>query len=130
MTDNLSRSSGLAIHRSCDNIDRLLPKEIEIHVYRIIQEALSNVVRHASAKNVNVEVKKNAGSIEITVSDDGKGFDANGAMERKPIHAPGEGLHGFGLSSMAERVRIIGGTMKIESRVGSGTMVQVSLPYS
>jgi two-component system sensor histidine kinase UhpB len=130
MTENLSRSTGLTIHRSCDDIDRFLPKETEIHVYRIIQEALSNVVRHASAKNVGVQVKKNSDSIEITVTDDGKGFDANDALERRPSRPSGEGLHGFGLSSMTERVRIVGGTMKIESSPGTGTTVHVALPYS
>ncbi len=77
MVEKVSRSSGLAIHLIGDSVDGLLPKEVEIHLYRIIQEALSNVVHHASAKSAQVEVKKNAGSIEITVSDDGKGFDPN-----------------------------------------------------
>jgi signal transduction histidine kinase len=128
MTENIARSTGLTIQRSCDAIDRLLPKETEIHVYRIIQEALSNVVRHASAKNVSVQVKKHSDSIEITVTDDGKGFDVHETLERRPSRLSREGLHGFGLSSMTERVRIVGGTMKIESTPGLGTKVQVSLP--
>lgn len=130
MTENLSRSTGLTIQQSCDDIDRLLPKEIEMHVYRIIQEALSNVVRHASAKNVSVQVKKNSDSIDIAVTDDGKGFSVNEALDRRPSRPSGEGLHGFGLSSMTERVRIVGGTMKIVSSPGSGTTVHVSLTYS
>jgi signal transduction histidine kinase/ligand-binding sensor domain-containing protein len=130
MTENLSHSAGLTIHRSCDKIDRLLPKETEIHVYRIIQEALSNVVRHASAKNVNVEVKKNEAMIEIKVSDDGEGFDAKKTLRHKTVHAPGEAVHGFGLSSMTERVRIIGGKIRIESVTGSGTTVYVTFPHS
>jgi signal transduction histidine kinase/ligand-binding sensor domain-containing protein len=130
MTENISRSTGLTIQRSCDDIDRLLPKETEIHMYRIIQEALSNVVRHASAKNVNVQVKKNSETVEITVIDDGKGFNVNEALERRPPLPSGGGLHGFGLSSMTERVRIVGGTIKIESTPGTGTAVHVSVPYS
>jgi signal transduction histidine kinase len=128
MVEKVSRSSGLTVGLIGDTIDKLLPKETEIHLYRIIQEALSNVVRHASAKNANVQVKENSESIEITVTDDGKGFDVKDALVRRPSHSSGQGLHGFGLSSMTERVRIIGGTMKIESTPGLGTKVQVSLP--
>jgi signal transduction histidine kinase/ligand-binding sensor domain-containing protein len=130
MAENVSHSTGLIIHRVCDKIDRLLPKETEIHVYRIIQEALANVVRHASAHNVSIGVKKNKGFIEITVSDDGRGFDVNNTLQRWPSRPSGEGVHGFGLSSMAERVRIIGGKMKIESAAGSGTALRVTVPYS
>jgi signal transduction histidine kinase/ligand-binding sensor domain-containing protein len=130
MTENLSRSAGLTIQQSCDDINRLLPKETQMHLYRIIQEALSNVVRHASARNVHVQVKKNSESVEITVNDDGKGFNVKSALERRPSRTSGEELHGFGLSSMTERVRIVGGTMKIESAPASGTTVRVSLPFS
>jgi signal transduction histidine kinase len=128
MVEKVSRSSGLTIRLTGDTIDRLFPKETEIHVYRIIQEALSNIVRHASAKNVTVQVKKNSESIEITVTDDGKGFNINDALVRRSSRPSGEGLHGFGLSSMTERVRIIGGQMNVESSPGSGTTVHVSLP--
>ncbi len=130
MTENLSRVSRLAIDRSCDNIDHVMPKEVEIHVYRIIQEALANVVRHASAKKVNLQVRKTSGSIEVTITDDGKGFNMGEAKARKPSpRSPGT-THGFGLSSMSERARIIGATLTIDSAPGSGTTVHISVPSS
>ena len=89
MTDSLGRSTGIIVHRSCDNIDRLLPKETEIHMYRIIQEALANVARHASARNVSVHVKKHPGSIELSVEDDGSGFDTKAPQQHDASRDPG-----------------------------------------
>jgi len=126
MTENISRSTGMTINTCCDTIDSVLPKETEIHMYRIIQEGLTNVVRHADAKNVSVRVKKNSRSIEITVSDDGKGFDQEEMSERLSNRGSGGGFRGFGLSSMTERARIIGGEIEIKSSPGEGTTVHVS----
>ena len=97
MVEKVSRSSGLHVSLIGDMIDGLLPKETEIHLYRVIQEALSNVVRHASAKKVSIQVKKKSDSIEITVSDDGNGFNVNDPLMRRPSRPSGEGLRGFGL---------------------------------
>jgi len=128
MTETLSRSTGLTITTCCDAVDHLLPKETEIHVYRIMQEALTNVVRHAAAKNVQVQVRNNCDSIEITVADDGKGFNMDKAPKRRPFPPSTNGFHGFGLSTMTERARIIGGTINIESVPAAGTTVHVSVP--
>jgi signal transduction histidine kinase len=129
MTENLARTTGLAIDNDLDNIDGLLPKETEIHLYRIIQEALTNVVRHASARTVSVKVTKNPDMVEIAVTDDGKGFQALENSQGRPLFYSAERLHGFGLSSMSERARIIGGAINIKSSPGNGTTVHVTLPY-
>ena len=130
LTENLGRSTGINVHRSCDDVDLLLPKETQIHVYRVMQEALANAVRHSSARNVTVHVQKAVGSIEITVEDDGRGFDPQEAADREPSPHPAGRNHGFGLSSMKERMRISGGTLAIASAPGSGTRIHLSLPYS
>jgi signal transduction histidine kinase len=130
MVEKVSHSSGLTVCRMGDTIDKMLPKEIEIHLYRIIQEALSNVVHHASARNASVRIKKRPTTIEIIVMDDGRGFNIE---ERRPHQDPGvpdESDRGIGLSTMTERTRIIGGRLKIESSRGSGTTVHVILPCS
>jgi signal transduction histidine kinase len=128
MTESLSRTTGLAIQSSCDDIDNLLPKETELHLYRVIQEALTNVVRHASARSARVRVRRNPESVNITVTDDGIGFEPRAALERLPTNGYPERFDGFGLSSMVERARIVGGKTNIESSPGYGTMVHVSVP--
>ena len=130
MAESISHSSKLRFACSCDNIDRQLPKEFEIHLYRIIQEALSNIVRHAFAHNASVEVRKNPKSIEVIINDDGCGFDIR---EFEGGQLPGQSIdpgRGFGLASMSERARIIGGTLTIESSASSGTTIHLTLPQT
>ena len=120
-------SSGVAVEAVCGNIDGILPKETELHLFRIIQEALSNAIRHASATQIRVEVKKDGAIITAGVSDNGKGF-----VPRDPSRdsAPDEKVHGYGLSSLSERARIIGGTLKISSTLGTGTSISITIPSS
>ena len=130
MTENLSHSSGLRIECSCDKLDHQMPKEIEIHLYRIIQEALSNIVRHASAHNARVEVRDNPKSIDVIIHDDGCGFDVREFRGEQLSKHSGDVSRGFGLASMSERARIIGGTLTIESAALSGTTIRTTLPVS
>ena len=130
MTETIAHSSGLTIHCTCEHLDGLLPKQTEIHVYRIIQEALSNAVRHASATEIMVQVKKDSDRMEIAITDNGRGFTIL-ADQRRPPSTPQEiSTHGFGLSSMNERARIIGGSLRIISSQGSGTTVRLTVPQS
>jgi signal transduction histidine kinase/ligand-binding sensor domain-containing protein len=103
-----------------DSIDRLFTPEQEITLYRILQEAVSNVVRHSRATEARVEVRRNAGTVVLTVWDNGYGFGAKTALA-----GPGQG--GFGLVGIAERVRILGGTHTIRSAPEQGTTLTVSL---
>jgi signal transduction histidine kinase len=89
--------------------------ELESTVYRLVQEALTNVAKHARAENVQVVVAGSGGQISIEVQDDGMGFDTDTKTE------------GFGLAGMRERVSLAGGTLQISSSE-EGTMVQVCLP--
>lgn len=91
-----------------------LPKEIEQTLFRIAQEALSNIVRHSQATNVKVELAYDPQSVSLTVSDNGKGFDL----------AEVEG-RGIGLRSMRERIEALGGVFKVESSYGRGTRLIV-----
>jgi signal transduction histidine kinase len=91
--------------------------DIKEALYRIAQEALHNVVKHAQAQHVEVRLRRDAGTIELVVRDDGRGFDPTQSF---PGHV--------GLQSMPERAQKLGGTVAIESAPGSGTTVTASLP--
>jgi signal transduction histidine kinase/ligand-binding sensor domain-containing protein len=130
MTENITHSSGLSIDCQCDKVDGLLSKETEIHLFRIIQEALSNVVRHAEATKVTLQIKDSSAGIELTITDDGKGFTVEFGTTRASFSRHDKDVNGFGLSSMAERARIIGGTLNIRSSPGSGTTIHLTAPHS
>jgi PAS domain S-box-containing protein len=99
-----------------DGSPRRLAQEVETAAYRIVQEGLSNAARHAGASRVVVELSQRGGSVEVRVSDDGRGFD------------PASGAPGFGLRGMRERVDLLDGRLRIESHPGRGTEVAAVLP--
>ncbi|HET9011917.1 MAG TPA: sensor histidine kinase [Gemmatimonadaceae bacterium] len=94
---------------------RLAP-DTENAVYRVVQEALTNVVKHACASHVRVQVARANGSVSVLVEDDGQGFD------------PAECSDGLGLVGMRERVELTGGQLEISSRPGEPTRVSARLP--
>ena len=96
--------------------ERRLQLEIEQAIYRVSQEAMANVARHSQAKRVDLALVYNADSIQLSLSDDGKGFDINA----KP--------HGMGLRSIRERVSSVHGTVQIQSAPGQGTRLIVQVP--
>ena len=101
-----------------------MPGEVAIACFRIVQEALTNVVRHARAKHVWIELSHAEGLLELVVRDDGEGFDVPRTLER----AAGGG--NLGLIGMRERVEILGGHLEINSQAGQGTRIRVVLPLS
>jgi signal transduction histidine kinase len=107
-------ASTVLFKNEIDNIDALFAKEQEINVFRIVQESLNNIVKHAHAIHASVHVKRELKTMTITIADDGRGFDHH--------------QQGFGLTSMAERVRILGGSLTIDSKPGAGTVICVTIP--
>jgi len=95
-----------------------LPPEIEEGLYRIAQETLNNVLKHAQAHKVIVALRQDEQTIRLEVSDDGIGFDPTAAQE----------TGGLGLSGITERVALMGGSLEIESAPGAGTRVRVEVP--
>jgi signal transduction histidine kinase len=95
---------------------RRFDPQIESTVYRLVQEALSKVVKHAAATRVDVRVTAHDSRAEVLVRDDGRGFDPDAATA------------GFGLLGMRERVALVGGTLDVSSKPGEGTEVRVVLP--
>src|SRR5688572_4215765 len=106
-----AQTFGLAVQLSVRGVDSpKLPPLVASTTYRILQEALTNVARHARARNVRVELKRDAHQLELLVQDDGVGFPASRDS------APRLGLHG-----MRERTTLLGGALEIQSRRGAGT---------
>jgi signal transduction histidine kinase len=95
---------------------------LETTCFRVAQIALTNVMRHARAKHARVELRFHKTELELTVWDDGVGFDVGAALERAAQGAT------LGLLSMQERVRLARGEIEIESTPGQGTIIQARFP--
>lgn len=117
-----SESSVIRLIGMVDEIDGKLPQENEIHLYRIMQEALNNVQKHSSATQVTASVEDSGGSILLTIRDDGKGFDPSA------VRPDNSTLGGLGLGGITERVQILNGEFVIESRPGRGTAIIITIP--
>jgi signal transduction histidine kinase len=122
LTDRAARGGHLRVdlrvelaHESGHELPRLAP-QIEDTLYRVVQEALSNVVKHADATRAEVVVLEDDGIVEVVVRDDGHGFD------------PEQKSTGFGLLGMQERAALIDGTITIEPLPGTGTLVRLAAP--
>jgi signal transduction histidine kinase len=117
-----SENSSILVASRVEDIDGLFDKDAEIHVYRIVQEAVTNVVKHSAATEAAVVIKKRTATVSLSIRDNGRGFNP-----AKPSSQPHD--LGYGLSGIAERVRILGGTLAIESRPGEGTSLTVGIPF-
>jgi len=120
LVEQSADSSGIPIAAEVGDVDGAFPPDAEINFYRIVQEGLNNLARHARARSGRVAVTVEDGKIVVTIEDDGAGFDA----------ASLDGRGGMGLSGIAERARILGGRSTIRSSPGQGTTVTVHLPRS
>jgi signal transduction histidine kinase len=114
-----AEGSGITVDVQANLDSGRLPAEIETALYRIVQEALTNVAKHAGASRVSIVVTRRAGLVMAVVEDDGQGFGAGG----------GEG-GGLGLVGMKERVGLLGGRLAIESTEGAGTTIVAEVPLA
>jgi PAS domain S-box-containing protein len=115
---NFSSRTGIAVVFEPRNIPDNIPIEISLAIYRIIQECLLNVRRHAKTKTAYVFLERSNGSISLSVRDTGAGFDPEEVRQKA----------GLGLGSMRERVRLVVGKLSITSKTGEGTNVEVEIP--
>jgi signal transduction histidine kinase len=121
MMDRVADSTGLKLERKLESVDELFSSESGSSFFRIVQEALNNVMKHADAASASVELIRDVSHIQLVVQDNGRGFkSAAGNAGRRG--------RGSGLSGIAERVRILQGTLSIESDAGSGTRLTVRIP--
>jgi signal transduction histidine kinase len=105
-----------------DEIENLFPPEFQVNIYRIFQEALTNIGKHARASRVTLVAKRGAGEVFFSLEDNGVGFDLKQVLARDAREK------GMGLAAMAERVRILGGALHIHSEVGQGTSISYLVP--
>jgi signal transduction histidine kinase len=110
------------VHTGTDALAVGLPANAEIQVMRILQEALSNIRKHANASNVDVTLSATGSTLTFDVEDDGAGFE--------PGRSKRAGWPQFGIQSMSERAKAIGGSLEVESRPGAGTCLKLRLPLS
>jgi two-component system sensor histidine kinase UhpB len=115
--DDLAREQGLVITSTIAPLPDGHDARLEIALFRVIQEALTNVVRHAQARHAWVCLDVTGEGIELTIEDDGIGI-GSGAMASA----------GFGLRGMRERIELLGGRLNVADRPGRGTRIQVLLP--
>jgi len=122
LVEDLTRDNGIEtnteIHESACN----LSPEIELVLFRITQEALNNVKKHAQATSVSVKLQCEGNNVTLTIADNGKGFEVPLRLSDKVTTGK------LGLAGMEERARLIGGTLCIKSKVGKGTVVVAKLP--
>jgi len=101
-----------------ENIPQHLPEDISICLFRVLQEALQNAIKHSGSQHIHVSLSVELNEIRLTVRDSGAGFDPKRALEAQ----------GIGLTSMKERLKLVGGTLSIDSQLHSGTTVQARVP--
>lgn len=113
----VSRQTGLRVDVAAGGVSDDLPEEFKTCIYRVVQEALHNVARHASARSVRIVAQQEPGRLQLSIQDDGTGFD----VERS---------RGLGLLGMEERVAHLGGRLRLVSEPGHGTLISVVLPLA
>jgi len=120
LIENANESSKIAISGKFDSADDLFQRAAATNVYRVVQESLNNVLKHSHAKKARVTLERDVHELQLRIQDDGCGFNAgrNG------------GGKGLGLKNIAERVRMLGGKIKLESEPHKGTCIEITIPIS
>lgn len=122
--DEFRKQSGLALSLRCSRLPARMPAPVELAVFRILQEALNNVARHAQAARVNVRVAATARALTLRVSDDGRGIAKSKDGTRLRLRG------GLGLDNMRERAELVGGDFEVHTQPGKGTELRVRIPIT
>jgi ligand-binding sensor domain-containing protein/signal transduction histidine kinase len=121
MVKKVSGSTDLKFQLTIDDIDDLFEKKVEINIYRIIQEATNNIIKYARATLAKIIIEKKIDSVNICISDNGRGFNIEKKLKE---------VRGLGLSGMHERAHLINAKLNLESRIGIGTTINISVPVA
>jgi len=124
-SNDISNRTGIMINITSRGNKPNLSSDVRAVVFRIAQEAITNVVRHAEAKRIDIQVDYTENNIYLRVEDDGLGFDTDKVLKKKPGKPTAWGLLG-----MSERASLVGGTCSILSHPGKGTLIQVNVPIT
>jgi signal transduction histidine kinase len=122
LCENAEKYAGLKVNKFFDENEswKDISFEKSVNLYRLIQEALNNILKHANAKNIYIKITNQSQQINVLIEDDGDGFDTNQSAEN--VNA------GKGLSSMNQRAELSGGKCIIESKPGKGTKINIVIP--
>lgn len=122
LLEEFGKSSNIAVAADIDEVNDLLAPKVQRHIYRIFQEALTNIGRHAQARQVKAMIKGSEQCIAVLIQDDGKGFEVDEVLADRPK------ARRFGLATIKERVQLIGGSLDLKSELGSGTKITFTVP--
>jgi len=121
MIDNAAQSSSVSFEHKLEPVDDVLQAEAAANLYRVVQEALNNILKHSQAREARIVLERDVRDARLRIEDDGRGFETGGRAREGTIR-------GFGLKNIAERVRILGGSLTLNSRPGAGTQLEVIIP--
>jgi len=107
----------VAIDFDADDSGERLPQDVSLCLFRVLQESLQNATKHSGARQITVSLQRDPAGIELRIADDGVGFDLRAVRGR-----------GLGLTSMAERLKLVDGTLSIDAMPGGGTTIRASVP--
>jgi signal transduction histidine kinase len=116
------QTKGIDVSFTINDADKRLPPEIEVTLFRITQGAIGNILEHSEAKNTHIGFDCDSQSCQLSISDDGKGFDVSKITRIDPRG------RGAGLFTIKERARLVGGDCRIDSEPGKGTRITVTIP--
>src|SRR6185295_4000083 len=111
---------GIQVYFSEADVPESVPNDAKLCLFRIVQEGLTNVVKHSGAREAHVTLKGSGDELQLRIADFGCGFDEAAAADRG----------GLGLASMRERLRLVGGELTITSRAGQGTTIDARVPLT
>ncbi len=117
LANDCEHNEGLKVKLDISGGNRPLSPRIETGLYRIVQEAMTNTIRHAEAKEVSLRLVTSPDEIHLTIEDNGRGFDVDDVSDER-----------FGLVGLNERAKLLGGTLKLESSPDVGTRIEVKVP--
>ena len=122
LVGNFAKRHNIRVALDMIDIDALVSRDSHTILYRIIQEALTNIGKHSEAKNVTMTVQRDMDTVSFAIKDDGKGFDAAETVARGPEEK------GLGLVTMMGRAQMLGGAMSVQAEAGKGTRVTLTVP--
>ena len=121
MLENTAHASDIQFTWKLDDLGEIFSAAAAMNFYRIVQESLNNILKHSRAKNVRVELERDIHEVSLRITDDGCGYAADALAENKK---------GMGLRNITERVRMLGGTLAMDSAPGQGTRIQARVPVA
>lgn len=119
MINGVDKHTAIFFTNDIENIDNVLSKESELHLYRIVQEVLNNIVKHANAKAAFINIKKNEQQLNVTIKDNGNGFDFVKELNKNVS---------LGMKTLKERSKIIKSNLEITTQLNKGTIVKLAIP--